>query len=115
MHDRSAVDARYLPLIARSDQATVAEYLKQGVPSDLRPGLKGITVPLLEISPCYAPDFGEPPMKMSEAEKIAYYERRLAGAPNVRVMSISPSRHCVMFDQPEKLDRAIEEFLEKLQ
>jgi hypothetical protein len=27
------------------------------------------------------------------------------------VVSISPARHCVMFDQPEKLDRAIEDFL----
>jgi hypothetical protein len=101
----------FLPLMARSDQATVAEYLKQGVAADHRPGLKNITVPLLEISPYYAPDFSEPPMKFSEAEKTAYYQRMLASAPDARVLSISPSRHCVMFDQPGKLDRAIEAFI----
>ena len=109
-----AVAARYLPLMARSDQATVAEYLKQGVAMDLRPRLKNIEVPLLEISPYYAPDFSEPPMKSSEAEKTAYYERQLAGTPDARVVSISPSRHCVMFDQPDKLDRAIGQFLDGL-
>lgn len=109
-----AVDARYLPLIARSDQATVAEYLRQGVPADLRPGLRHITVPLLEISPYYAPDFSEPPMQLTEAEKTAWYERQLAGAPDARVVSISPSRHCVMFDQPEKLNHAIADFLQRL-
>jgi pimeloyl-ACP methyl ester carboxylesterase len=109
-----AVDALYLPLMARSDQATVAEYLRQAIPADLRPGLKDITVPLLEISPYYAPDFSEPPMQSTEAEKTAYYERMLAGAPRARVVSISPSRHCVMFDQPGKLDRAIEAFIAEL-
>lgn len=109
-----AMDAAFLPLMARSDQATVAEYMKQEVPSDFRPGLKNIRVPLLEISPYYAPDFSEPPMKFSEAEKTAYYERQLAGTPDARVVSISPARHCVMFDQPEKLDRAIEDFLARL-
>lgn len=109
-----AVDARYLPLIARSDQATSAAYLREGVHADLRPGLKHITVPVLEISPYYAPDFSEPPMKITEAEKTAWYERQLAGAPDARVVSISPSRHCVMFDQPEKLDRAIAEFIGRL-
>ena len=110
-----AVEARYLPLMARSDQATVAEYLKQGIPSDFRPGLKNITVPLLEISPYYAPDFSEPSMKSTEAEKTAYYQLQLKGTPDARVLSISPSRHCVMFDQPEKLDRAIADFLQRLQ
>lgn len=109
-----AVDARYLPLIARSDQATMATYLRQGVPADLRPGLKHVTVPLLEISPYYAPDFSEPPMQATEAEKTAYYRQQLAGAPDARVLSISPSRHCVMFDQPEKLDAAIADFLRRL-
>ena len=109
-----AMDTALLPLMARSDQATVAEYMKQGMPSDFRPGLKNIRVPLLEISPYYAPDFSEPPMKMTETEKTAWYERQLTGAPDARVLSISPSRHCVMFDQPEKLDRAIEDFLARL-
>jgi pimeloyl-ACP methyl ester carboxylesterase len=72
-------------------------------------------VPLLEISPYYAPDFSGPPMKMTEAEKAAYCRLQLRGTPGARVVSISPARHCVMFDQPEKLDRAIEKFLEELQ
>jgi pimeloyl-ACP methyl ester carboxylesterase len=54
-------------------------------------------------------------MKMTEAEKAAYCRLQLRGTPGARVVPISPARHCVMFDQPEKLDRAIEKFLEELQ
>lgn len=71
-------------------------------------------LPLLEILPYYVPYFDESPMKFTEAEKTAYYQRMLGGTPDAQVLSISPSRHCVMFGPPEKLDRAIGDFLDRL-
>lgn len=106
--------AAYTTLNARSDAAAVASYMADDVAADYRPGLKDITVPLLEISPYNAPDFRAPPMMMSEAQKTAYYESLLAGAPDATVLSISPARHFVMLDQPARFQRALDTFLQAL-
>jgi pimeloyl-ACP methyl ester carboxylesterase len=53
-------------------------------------------------------------MIMSEAQKTAYYQSLLADAPNAKVVSISPSRHFVMLDQPAKFQQAIDSFLKSL-
>ncbi|MGH8369450.1 MAG: alpha/beta fold hydrolase [Gammaproteobacteria bacterium] len=109
--DRAAL---YAPLNERSSSAATAEYAAEDLAADYRPGLKNVTVPLLEISPYNAPDFNKPPMVMSEAQKTAYYQSLLAGAPHAQVLSISPSRHFVMLDQPQKLRDALTAFLSKL-
>lgn len=120
--------ALYAPLNGRSDQAAVAEYLREDAHTDLRPGLKNVGAPLLEVSPYYAPDFSKAPASsakapekgaskyftMTEAQKAGYYESLLAGAPDARVISIAPSRHFVMLDQPEALNAAIASFLRQL-
>lgn len=106
--------AAYAALNARSDAAAVAGYMADDVAADYRPGLKDITVPLLEISPYNAPDFSAPPMMMSESQKTAYYESFLAGAPNATVLSISPARHFVMLDQPARFQDALDKFLQAL-
>ena len=105
---------RYAPMNARSDIKASAEYMAEDLASDLRPGLKNANVPILEIAPYYAPDFSHPPMQMSEAQKTAYYQSLLANAPNARVVSISPSRHYVMLDQPAKFQQALNDFLKSL-
>jgi pimeloyl-ACP methyl ester carboxylesterase len=53
-------------------------------------------------------------MSLSEEQKTAYYEKLLAGAPDVKVVSISPSRHFVMLDQPRRFLEAVDGFLERL-
>lgn len=98
----------------KSSPAAVAKYMAEDLTSDLRPGLKNISVPLLEISPYYAADFDKPPMIMTEAQKAAYYQGLLAGAPHAKVISISPSRHFVMFDQPAKFRETLADFLASL-
>jgi pimeloyl-ACP methyl ester carboxylesterase len=105
---------RYAPMNARSDIKATAEYMADDLAFDLRPGLKNANVPILEISPYNAPDFSHPPMIMSEAQKKAYYQSLLANAPNAKVMSISPSRHFVMLDQPAKFQQALDNFLKSL-
>lgn len=106
--------ARYAPMNARSDIQATAQYMAEDLAADYRSGLKQATVPILEISPYYAPDFSKPPMVMSEAQKAAYYEGLLANAPNATVVSISPSRHYVMLDQPAKFQRVLDDFLKSL-
>ena len=111
--------AQYAPLNARSDIAATAEYMSEDMAADYRPLLKQADVPILEISPYNAPDFqaaaamSKQPV-MSEALKTAYYQSLLADAPHAKVVSISPSRHFAMFDQPAKFQQALDDFLKTL-
>lgn len=106
--------AQYAPMNARSDVAASAQYMAEDMAADGRPLLKQAKLPILEISPYYAPDFAKPPLVMSEAQKSAYYQSLLANAPNARVVSIAPSRHFVMLDQPAKFQQALADFLRTL-
>ncbi len=106
--------ARYAPMNARSDIQASAQYMAEDLAFDGRAALKNASVPILEISPYNAPDFSQPPMVMTEAQKTAYYQSLLANAPNVKVVSIAPSRHYVMLDQPAKFQQALDAFLKSL-
>jgi pimeloyl-ACP methyl ester carboxylesterase len=106
--------ARYAPMNTRSDIKASARYMAEDMLADYRPLLKSANVPILEISPYNAPDVIQSPTAMSEARKTAYYESLLAGAPQASVVSISPSRHFVMLDQPAKFQRTLEGFLASL-
>ncbi|HET7569988.1 MAG TPA: alpha/beta hydrolase [Gammaproteobacteria bacterium] len=108
---------KYGQLQARSDPAATANYLVGDASADYRPDLDKIHVPLLEIAPYYKPDYakavgGRPPL--SQAMIIGFYERLLNGAPHAKVISIAPSRHFVMLDQPAKFRHAVAAFLGKL-
>lgn len=111
--------ARCASMNARSDIRASAQYMAEDLASDLRPGLKHAHVPILEISPYYAPDFmkaaamSQQPV-MTEQQKTAYYQSLLANAPDAKVVSISPSRHYVMLDQPAKFQQALADFLKNL-
>lgn len=105
---------RYTPFNTRSDVGATAEYMAEDMAADYRPGLKNANVPIVEVSPYYAPDFSKPPMKYTEQEKADYYKSLLGEAPNAKVVSISPSRHFVMIDQPEKFQQAVHDFMATL-
>ncbi|HEX5314682.1 MAG TPA: alpha/beta hydrolase [Gammaproteobacteria bacterium] len=111
-----AMAAKYAALQDQSDPAAVAEYAGEDLALDLRPQLKNIGVPVLEISPYNPPDFAkDSKLPISEAQKTAYYQMLLAGIPNVEVESISPSRHFAMLDQPQKFYDILNTFLASLQ
>ena len=74
---------------------------------DLRPKLAAIKVPVVEISPFNAPDFAA--MGVDENRKTDYYRMLLGGIEKLDVVSISPARHFVMFDQPEKFAAALDQ------
>lgn len=107
--------AHYAPMNARSDIKASARYMAEDLAADYRPGLKHANVPILEISPYYAPDFSQPPLVMNEARKAAYYQSLLSNAPKATVVSISPSRHYVMLDQPGKFQQVLADFLTSLE
>lgn len=105
---------QYAPMNARSDIAATAGYAAEDMAADYRPLLKQADVPILEISPYHAPDFAKPPLQLREAQKTAYYQSLLADAPHAKVVSIAPSRHFVMLDQPTKFQQALDDFLKTL-
>jgi len=97
---------------SRSDPHAVADFAAQALMLDLRPKLTAITVPVVEISPFYAPDFAA--MGVDEAGKTNYYRMLLDGIEKLEVMSVSPARHFVMFDQPEKFATTLDAALAKV-
>lgn len=102
-------------LAAHSSPPAVAAWMQADLGADLRPGLATIPVPVLEIAP-YSPTEGDPaaPMHYTEAQKGDYYRALLAGTPHLDVVTIAPSRHFVMFDQPERFQAALDGFLARL-
>ncbi len=97
---------------SRSDPRAVADFAAQLLLLDLRPKLKSITVPVIEISPFLESDFAA--MGVNEDGKTSYYRMLLGGIDQLEVVSISPARHFVMFDQPEKFSATLDQALLKV-
>jgi len=108
----AATATRLAEWSSRSDPGATAEFAAQLLMLDLRPKLPSISVPLVEISPFYAPDFAA--MGVNEDAKTNYYRMLLKGVAKLEVVSISPARHFAMFDQPEKFAAALDDALAKV-
>jgi len=101
--------AAVAPLTAKSDPQAAAAWISEDLNLDLRPNLKNISTPLLEIAP-YDPTL-ENSMFATAGAKSAYYATLIAGAQKGKVQVIEGSRHFAMYDQPQRLHEAIAEFL----
>lgn len=99
-------------LSARSDPASAAQYMADDVALDLRPGLNTITAPVLLIAPFYDQDGAS--QGIGEKDKADYYAKLMAGTPRLQVLSVAPARHFAMFDDPQKVNDAIRNFLKTL-
>lgn len=99
-------------LSARSDQGAVGEAAAALLAADFRPGLKDISVPVLLVAPYFEADGSQRGLTRDMA--TGYYTSLMAGTPKVQVVSIAPSRHFVMFDQPDMLADALRGFLKTL-
>jgi pimeloyl-ACP methyl ester carboxylesterase len=110
-----ALAAPLAALTAQSDPTTVADWLTANVEVDLRPRLGAITVPLDEIVP-YDPSEANPVSAVhpTEAEKRAAYVAVLARARKVDVVMISPAKHFVMIDQPDRFTTTLDALLATL-
>ena len=103
--------AAVAPLVARSDPKASGAWAAADVAADLRPALKNVTVPFLEIAPYEASP--RSPVQTAQAMQ-AYYASLIAGAPHAQVQVIEDSRHFVMYDQPQRLDAALSAFVKTL-
>jgi pimeloyl-ACP methyl ester carboxylesterase len=99
-------------LSAKSDPDAVAEYTAETLALDLRAGLPDIRVPVLLIAPYSERD--EAQGGLTRDAKLAYYKALMAGTPTLEVMPIEPSRHFVMFDQPQAFADAVRAYLKAL-
>lgn len=111
--------ACYAKLTAKSNPAATTEYAAEDFAAGYRPGLENITVPLLEISPYYAPDFRRAAARSdrpvtSAKDKAELHRKLLSGAQNSKVVTLSPSRHFGMLDAQQKFLHALEQFLARV-
>jgi pimeloyl-ACP methyl ester carboxylesterase len=89
-----------------SDRSVIVEALIEDMLTDMRADLASNKTPMLVL---YAIDIEtqQPdPAKYEAAVQDAY-----KAMPNVKLVRIDGSRHFIMYDQPQKLDAAVEEFL----
>jgi len=108
----AATAERVAPLNARSDQKAVARYMAEDAGADFRPDLKAAKAPILEITAFAEQDSQMGPMKITQEQKVAYYQSLLADAPQAKVIALAPSRHYVMLDQPAAFGKALNAFIE---
>jgi pimeloyl-ACP methyl ester carboxylesterase len=94
-------------LAARSKPAAIVAWLQAALSLDLTPGLKRITVPFTAIIP-FDPDIDPYQGFKTAAQKQDDYTRWVENAPDGKVVLITPSRHFVMFDQPQRFEQALE-------
>lgn len=99
------------PLLLRSDRAAVGAYVADTLALDLRPELAKITAPVLVVAPFYQYDGAQDAMTASD--KVEHYRSLVEGIPSVEVVSIAPSRHFLMIDQPLALAGVLRRFLDR--
>lgn len=90
----------------RSDPDSVAHYIMEMLPNDLRPDLARMKAPVLALVATDSYKKGLP-----DSEVRGFYRRMLANAPRAAVVLIHNARHFVYVDQPEAVGVAIEGFL----
>lgn len=99
-------------LSARSDRGAMGEAAAALFAIDMRPGLADIKVPVLLIAPYFEADASQ--RGLTREMSTGYYTSLMAGTPKLQVVSIAPSRHFVMFDQPDMLADAVRTWLQTL-
>jgi pimeloyl-ACP methyl ester carboxylesterase len=89
-----------------SDRPVVVEAMVEDLQTDLRVDVASINTPTLMLYAYDAATQQPDPVKYEATVRAAY---KLM--PNVTLARVDDSRHFIMYDQPEKLDAAIEGFL----
>jgi pimeloyl-ACP methyl ester carboxylesterase len=88
-----------------SDRKVFVGAMMEDLQTDLRPDLAKIQTPMLLVYPY------DPTLQKDEAAYDATYKDSYAGKPNLTMVRVDGSRHFIMYDQPAKLDAAVEGFL----
>ncbi len=102
-------DAQKLVIAASvaSDRTVMANAMAEDLMTDLRGQVASIKVPTLLLYPYDASLQGADPAKVD-----AIYGGAYKSMPNVKLVRIDGSRHFIMYDQPARMDAAIEAFLQ---
>jgi len=90
----------------RSDRATYGGAAYEYFAADLRPNLSKITVPLELVAPADTDANG--------AAVARIYTALCAGTPHLDVVTIAPSKHFIMYDQPDKFRATLDAFLARV-
>jgi pimeloyl-ACP methyl ester carboxylesterase len=90
----------------KSDRSVAVEAMAEDLETDLRADVASIKAPALVLY-AYDPTAQQPDAATYEAAVQVAYKKM----PNVTLKRIDDSRHFIMYDQPERLDAAVEEFL----
>lgn len=107
--------AQAAPLAALSDPKASSQWMQQDMTMDLRPQLKDVAIPVLEIAPFDRNfDPNGPAHIATAAQKQSYYESLLDGDTTAKVEVVENSRHFIMYDQPQALHAAIAQFIASL-
>jgi pimeloyl-ACP methyl ester carboxylesterase len=93
--------AKVLQSAMASDRATGAQAFYEDITTDLRPRMKSIATP---ITVAYA---ANPAAPQAEGLFTAGY----ADTPHVRLVPVEGSAHFIMYDQPEKFQALLSQFL----
>ncbi len=88
------------------DRTVFAEAMYEDLLTDLRGDVAGIKTPMLLVYPYDATSQGADPAKVD-----AMYQGAYKAMPNVTLVRVDSSRHFIMYDQPAKLDEALEGWL----
>jgi len=88
-----------------SDRTVFANAMYDDLQTDLRGDVATIKTPTLLLYPYDAT------LQKDEVKYNAIYHDAYKAMPNVTLKRIDDSRHFIMYDQPEKLDAALEDFL----
>jgi pimeloyl-ACP methyl ester carboxylesterase len=94
---------RMAQFAARADPRVTAQLLYEDMTTDLRPALKGLSLPITVVVPWSDTGFGK-------ERTLAFYNRQFAGAPNINFVDIADSGHFVMLDQPKAFADALGAF-----
>jgi pimeloyl-ACP methyl ester carboxylesterase len=89
-----------------SDRTVFANAMSEDMETDLRGDVATIKTPTLMLYPYDSTAQGSDPAKVDKFYTTAY-----AAKPNTKLVRIDDSRHFIMYDQPQKLDAAVEAFL----
>ena len=91
-----------------SDRTVFANAMLEDLQTDIRPEIAKIKTPALLLYP-----FDATMPNADSARTDALYHEAYTAMPNVKLTRIDDSRHFIMYDQPAKLDAAIQAFLKQ--
>ena len=102
------IDPRNAALLAtrslRSDRATYGGAAYEYFLEDLRPDLKKISAPVELVVPA--------PSDAAGPNVASAYKALCPGIPKLDIVTIAPSRHFIMYDQPDKFRSTLDAFLD---